>query len=276
MGKTYNIKVLGIQTTLDELLHKQANLVRFGDGELNLIKGQSIPLQDFSPSLAHQLKNILLRGCTSRFFVGFPDVFEHLDRYNKYCQDFYHNVFFPTNANLLQQIEDQYNLYFSAFISRPYMDLVDKSKSKGYFASLKKLWDQRDLLIVEGVYSRSGENNDLFANARSIKRIICPPNNAFAKKERIEAEIMKYGEGKLVLLMLGPTAKIIVHDLYQIMDAQLIDLGHIDSEYEWMRMGATTKVKIPHKHTAEFNYDDPQVQLLHDPAFDQQVISRIK
>lgn len=276
MENHYDIKVLDIQKTLSKLLTTRASLARFGDGEFDLIRGQNIPYQNFNPKLAQQMKEMILSGGNSRLLIGLPDVFEHLERYNNFCNNFYQSVFFPRNKEFLKEIEERHHTYVSTFLSRPYIDLVDKSKSKKYFAGLKKLWDQRDLLIVEGVYSRSGENNDLFANARSIKRIICPPNNAFAKREQIETEIKKYGEGKLVLLMLGPTAKIIVHDLYQIMDEQLIDLGHIDSEYEWMRMGATTKVKIPHKHTAEFNYDDPQVQLLHDPAFDQQVISRIK
>lgn len=276
MDPHYNIKVLDMQATLNELLRTKASLVRFGDGEFDLMRGQNIPYQTFDPKLAQQMKKIVFAGCNPKLLVGLPDVFERFARYNGYCQNFYQTVFFPKNQDLLRKIEGRYNVYVSTFFSRPYIDLVDKSQAKNYFANLKTLWQDRDLLIVEGVYSRSGENNDLFANARSIKRIICPPNNAFAKKEQIEAAIMKYGEHKLILLMLGPTAKIIVHDLYQIMDTQLIDLGHIDSEYEWMKMGAKSKVKIPHKHTAEFNNDDQQVKLLKDPAFDQQIISRIK
>ena len=40
------------------------------------------------------------------------------------------------------------------------------------------------------------------------------------------------------------------------LDNQLIELGHIDSEYEWFKMGATYKVKLKNKHTAEFNLDE--------------------
>lgn len=69
--------------------------------------------------------------------------------------------------------------------------------------------------------------------------------------------------------MVGPTAKIIVSDL-KIDDNfpnQLIDIGHIDSEYEWFKMKAEKKVKIPHKHTAEFNYDDGKVTLINDKSY---------
>lgn len=270
------IKVLNMQDSLEEILDKRASLVRFGDGEFDIMRGASIPYQDYDPRLAAQMKKMVFKGSTPNLLVGLPDVFENLERYNEYCRNFYQTVFFPNNLPLLKEIEARYNVYVSTFISRPYMDLVDKSQSAAYFASLKKLWVKRDLLIVEGKYSRSGENNDLFKGANSIERIICPPNNAYAKKEQIEAQILAHGQNRLILLMLGPTAKIIVHDLAPIMNEQLIDLGHIDSEYEWMKMGATSKVKIPHKHTAEFNYDDRQVELESDPAFEQEIVGKVK
>ena len=40
-------------------------------------------------------------------------------------------------------------------------------------------------------------------------------------------------------------------------------------------MGATKKVRIPGKHTAEFNYDDDKVKLRADKAFEKQVIAYI-
>lgn len=76
--------------------------------------------------------------------------------------------------------------------------------------------------------------------------------------------------------MLSPTAKVIVADLIAQLNNQMIDIGHIDSEYEWMKMGVTNKVKILHKHTAEFNFDDKQVKLEKDDNFDKQIISIIE
>lgn len=276
MDDNYNIKVLDKEKTLKILLDQHASIIRFGDSELDLIRGESIPYQNYVPELAGQLKELLLRGSNRRMLVGMSDVFERLDRYTPDCQAFYRDVYFPKNQALLKEIEEQYNLYASTFFSRPYIDWVDKGKSKEYFASLRSLWQDRDLLIVEGKYSRSGEGNDLFANSKSIKRIICPPNNAWERKNVIEDEIIKHAGNRLVLLMLGPTAKVIVADLLSQIPNQLIDMGHIDSEYEWMKMGATTKVKIPHKHTAEHNYDDPQVELENDDSFNQQIITTIE
>lgn len=97
-------------------------------------------------------------------------------------------------------------------------------------------------MIVEGQLSRSGVGNDLFANAKSVQRILGPARNAFAHAA-LKAAIEKFGPGKLVLLMLGPTAKALVGELAAT-GLQLVDIGHIDLEYEWFQMGGDQQGKI--------------------------------
>ncbi len=92
---------------------------------------------------------------------------------------------------MLREVELQYNVYVSTFFSRPYIDLVDKSHAKDYFAKMKQLWQDRDLLIVEGKYSRSGEGNDLFSNARSISRLICPQLMHIVAKKLLKMKLLK-------------------------------------------------------------------------------------
>ena len=134
---------------------------------------------------------------------------------------------------------------------------------------MKQLWSGRDLLIVEGALTRSGVGNGLFTNTKSIKRIIAPSKNAYQKIDQIEQMIRENAEDRLVLLMLGPTAKVIVDDL-QDLDNQLIDLGHIDSEYEWFKIGATYKVKLKNKHTAECNFDE-NIEAVHDQTYENEL-----
>lgn len=74
--------------------------------------------------------------------------------------------------------------------------------------------------------------------------------------------------------MLGPTAKVIVDDLKDLSN-QRIDLGHLDSEYEWFKMGAKYKVELKNKHTAEFNFDD-YIEPIHDQQYQDEIICQIK
>ncbi|WP_251717761.1 SP_1767 family glycosyltransferase [Lactobacillus agrestimuris] len=270
----FDIQVEDIDQSLELILKDNKSAVRFGDGEFDLIRGDSIPYQDYQKELAKRLKQIILKGNHNNVLVCLPDVFNNLNRYEHYAQDFYNSTFFPRNASFLREIESTNNWYGSTFISRPYIDLVDKTKSAQYFDKLKKLWNQKDILIVEGAYTRSGIDNDLFDNANSIERIICPSKNSFEKIDKIEAEIKKYAENRLVLLMLGPTAKVIVDDL-QDLPNQLIDLGHIDSEYEWFKMGAKYKVKLKNKHTTEFNFDT-DIEAIDDVDYSNEIVARIR
>ena len=174
--------------------------------------------------------------------------------------------------NLLKEIEKTENIYSNTFISRPYIDRIDKSKSAHWFDKLKQIWKDKDILIVEGNFTRSGLGNDLFANTKSIKRIIAPSKNAYQKISEIEQMIRENAEDRLILLMLGPTAKLIVDDLQDLKN-QLIDLGHIDSEYEWYKMKTLYAVALPNKHSAEF---DLGVTLKKDTTFDNEVVAEIK
>ena len=266
-----NIKVLGILDTLNYIMAHNSSVARFGDGEMDIITGHSIPYQDYDESLANELKEIISSESNESLVVCLSDVFEGLDRYNQSAVDFWKQHL--NNNYIYYKSLCKAPWYGSTFISRPYMDLVDKSLSNMYFKNIKNLWDERDILIVEGVNSRSGVGNDLFDNANSVERIICPSKNAYSKIDEIESLIEMHAENKLVLLILGPTAKVLAKRL-SIKKIQAIDMGHIDSEYEWFKMKATTKVKLDHKHTAEHNFDE-NITFIEDDTYNSQIVERI-
>lgn len=258
--------------TLDYILENKCSIARFGDGEFDIIAGQSIPYQSYNESLARELREIVSRQSDNAFMSCLPDVFEKTERYTDACNNFWKGHL--EHYQLLYGELCTADWYGSTFMSRPYIDLADKSSAAGYFEKLKTLWADRDILIVEGNTTRSGIGNDLFDNAKSVARIICPSKDAYAFIREIEQEIREYGKNKLVLLMLGPTAKVIAYHLYR-EGYWLIDIGHIDSEYEWFRMGATGKVKLSNKHTAEHNFDQ-DICFEDSPQYDDQIVSRIQ
>ena len=272
--KRYDIHVRSIDETLDRILDKKKSIVRFGDGEFYLINKKGIGYQNYDENLSKRLKQILLQGSNDKYDVALPDVFDGLEAYGMYAKVYYTNNFLPGNRKDLVEIESTNNIYSNAFISRPYIDQLDKSKSAAWFDKLKQIWKDKDILIVEGALTRSGVGNDLFDGTKSIKRILAPSKNAYQKIGQIEQMIRENSEDRLILLMLGPTAKVVVDDL-QDLNNQLVDLGHIDSEYEWFKMGAIYKVRLKNKHTAEFNFDD-NIGALHDQTYQNEIIGEIE
>ncbi|HEV1532663.1 glycosyltransferase [Streptococcus pneumoniae] len=265
------IKVIGIDQTLDYVIKNKSSLVRFGDGEVNLMWGLPIPYQNHDLELANQLKHIVGLESDEKLVVCLPDAFD-----DRFVFTWWATPFWKEHMNVYMDFYKELckgSWYGSTFISRPYIDYEDKSKAKGQFEKLKSIWENRDILIVEGITSRSGVGNDLFDKVKSVKRIICPSHNAYSVVDNIQEEIMKHAEGRLILCMLGPTAKVLSYNLCQ-MGYQVLDVGHIDSEYEWMKMGAKTKVKFSHKHTAEHNFDQ-DIEFIDDETYNSQIVARI-
>lgn len=266
-----DFEVKDIDDSLDYILKHHCSVARFGDGEMDLIRGRSITYQDYSVQLGDDLKHILQQKSNENCLICVSDVFNNRERYNSNCRHFW-ELNLQKDLNFYREICTA-PWYGSTFISRPYIDLEDKSKSAGYFAKLKQIWEGRDILIVEGATSRSGCGNDLFANAKSIARIIGPSRNAYDMKDRIMEAITQYGKEKLILLMLGPAAKVLAYQLSQ-KGYWAIDLGHIDSEYEWFKMGAYEKVKLSNKHTAEHNTDE-NIEFVSDPEYENQILVKL-
>ncbi|MCC4372563.1 SP_1767 family glycosyltransferase [Limosilactobacillus reuteri] len=271
--RLFNIHVRSVDESLNRILRERKSIIRLGDGEFTLINGQDIDYQPYNQKLAQQLKQILFNGSNKKYDVCLPDVFDGLQAYGQYAKDFYETNFFRHNQQILANVAKTANVYSNTFVSRPYIDYRDKSNSAGWFKRLKQIWQGRDLLIVEGALTRSGVGNDLFADAKSIKRILCPAKDSYQQIDKIEQAIRANAENRLILLMLGPTAKVIVDDL-QDLSNQMIDIGHIDSEYEWFKMGATYKVKLDNKHTAEFNFDE-DISAVHDQTYQDEIVARI-
>ena len=135
---------------------------------------------------------------------------------------------------------------------------------------LKKIWDDKRLLIVEGEKSRLGMGNNLFDNARDIKRVVCPSRNAY---ERIDDIVKCVNELEsqydLILLALGPTATVLAYRLAN-RKRQVLDIGHIDIEYEWYLKGIIEKEPVEHKYIGEMPGGD-----IVDDIVDEQYISQI-
>lgn len=262
------IMVKDIDQTLDYIIENQSSIIRFGDGEMDLMLGKSIPYQVYDENLASQLKKIIALQSDKKLVIGLPNVFSDRSNFTPAAESFWH-------GHLEQHLKDYVELaradwYGTTFVSRPYIDYVDKSKSFSQFEKLKQIWENQDILIVEGVTSRSGVGNDLFDGATSIKRIICPSHNAYSRIEEIQEAVLQYAENRLILCMLGPTAKILSYNLFK-KGYRVLDIGHIDSEYEWMKMRAYTKVKLHHKHTAEHNFDQ-DIEFIEDEEYNHQIL----
>lgn len=80
-------------------------------------------------------------------------------------------------------------------------------------------------------------------------------------------------KNKLYLIALGHTATVLAYDMARL-GFWAIDIGHVDIEYEWMRMGAKEKKAVPDKYVNEVPNGRIQTEL-DDPVYLSQIIGKI-
>ncbi len=266
--------VKGIEDTIVEIIKNNCSISRFGDGEFDIIFGKDIPFQKYDAKLAEKMRNILFTN-DDYFLVGLPNAFGSLDMYNNAAQIYYKNYMRNNRKKCYKCLNRKNKIYYCAGMTRPYMDLEDKTPSEKYFNLLKQIWKDKKVVIIEGEKSRLGIGNDLFNGCTEIKRILGPAKNAFEFYDDLLQEVKKFDKDYLILLALGPTATALAYDIYK-MGYRALDIGHVDIEYEWFKMGVTTKVPVKNKYTNEAGALGGQnVGESDDSVYKSQVFSKI-
>ena len=75
-----------------------------------------------------------------------------------------------------------------------------------------------------------------------------------------------------MLCALGMTSTVLAYDLAQI-GIQCVDIGHLDIEYEWMKLGVLEKCVIEGKAVNEINYT-PEKQF-EDDCYHKSIVYKI-
>lgn len=268
--KNKGINVYSIEKTIDDVIKYKASLVRYGDGEMDIINGKSIKFQDYNPELANKLSQILKLESNNKLLIAIPEIFNSLDIFTKDEKEFWAISLLKTSKDWFSYCD---GYYYNAFLSRPYLRYKDKSNSEYIFNKIKSIYKNKKVILIEGEFSRLGVGNDLFDSVKSIKRILCPNKNAYSSYNKILDVVCQQNKDNLILISLGPTAKILVYELYK-KGYQAIDLGHIDLEYEWFLRKETTKVKIANKFVNEVE-DGEENQELNDKKYLSQILIKI-
>lgn len=235
------IQVHTVDKTIDELLHTEKSMVRFGDGEIVMIKGGSLMLQKASPEIAKGLAEIL-RYTEDDLIVTIPGIFETLSDHRKASRQFWRDHLLFCRKTYEKYCNPN-RIYYSTFVSRCYYYLEDRSAAGAQFAKIRKIWENRDVVIVEGEKTHNGVGNDLFDTAGSIERIICPPSDAYGAIPAIMDACMKYEKDRLFVLSVGVAAKFLTVELFR-RGYRALDIGNMDLEYEWYVRQSPGKMRI--------------------------------
>lgn len=246
------------EETLSAIAESKLSVARYGDGELQMISHylqggnkdnfEVDTFQGYDAELGKRLLEIL-KTPRENLLLCLPYQLK-----NPGISDLYGNLFWErewlARKDFLSKTVLDIQLGDTNF-TRFYMGRRDIKDYPAYIRQMKGLWAGKQIVMVEGQFSRLGVGNDLFDGAVGLKRIICPATNAFAHYDTIIETVERLvTKDTLLLLALGHTATVLAHDLH-LKGYQAIDVGHVDVEYEWYRMQAKGKVAVPGKYVNE-------------------------
>lgn len=273
LKKISNIEIeQDFYSIVNQILYGRKSLARFGDSEIRVMLGvDPKDYQQPSLELSRRLKEII--KCNSdNILIGINGVFKGYSQEPYVARRYW--------ASFIR-------IYFDSFYKElnPNVKYIDSSFTRLYvrrnikdvgvkFKYIKKIWDNREIVFIEGQYSRLGVGNDLFDNAKSIRRILCPHKNAFNVYKEILEKASQLPKNKLVIIALGASATVLAYDLCK-MGYQALDIGHIDLEYEWFKIGVKDAVQIKGKYTNEAANKTEEFEELDDPTYSDSIIAKI-
>ena len=267
--------VRSAEELLNLIIDKKLSLCRFGDGEFDIMRNKKCSwFQNQDSSLSGRLKEIV-RSRHPDIMIAVADNFGSLEKYTEKAADEIRQYLYGNTRKEIMEFLDLKHVYYDAYVTRPYILYKDKVYSKYIFELLKKVWNNREILVVEGKYTRMGIDNGLFDNARRVRRILCPEKNAYTRYREIIKTIQETAaEDELVLVSLGPTATVLAYDVAR-EGVQALDIGQVDNEYEWFLRGAKDRIEIPGKGVAELSGYHCPSDIDIDFIYEEQIIKRI-
>lgn len=272
----YFPKFYEIGETVESIVNDKLSMARFGDGEFEIMSGKNrSKFQQFDEKLASRLRQVI-ESHEEKLLIAIADNYGCLDGYNEIIKPAIRAYMTDEVRVQHKQFLDLTRTYHNAYLSRPYAFWEDNRTQapKRRFDNLKRIWDGRNVIFVEGILTRMGVGNDLFDNAAKIRRIEAPAVNSFEKYDQILETSCRYAEEDvLFLIALGPAAGVLAYDLSRA-GFQAIDIGHLDLEYEWYLNGNGERCAVEHKYNNEFVGGDI-VEDIHDEEYEGQIIANL-
>lgn len=274
----YRLPIMNSKKTIDYIRRNHCSIARYGDGEFRImmnVSNSDLAFQSSSQQLSEKLLEVF-KNKNSNLLICLPRYFNSTKGLKDESKQFWiewgkKNQNQINIVTIIRSNSATRRRFGDSLISRPYMDMKSPTLANYMFPKLKSLWNKEDILILEGEQTRLGVGNDLFSNAKSIKRILAPAVNAFDVYDEIRQAVIDSYNGELVLIALGPTATVLAADLSEI-GIWVLDIGHVDIEYEWYLNGARKKVAVTGKFTNEVE-EGRQVSECNNEEYKKQIIA---
>jgi hypothetical protein len=211
-SKYKNIKTISNDETLDLIINEGKSIIRYGDGEIEMILGCSNYSgrykEKYTKQLALYLENALTDFNNDKMLITIP--------YNKLIENYTGSIYwYFAQYNFYKYLSNEYK-YGDAFIFR---DLTKKQINRFY-----KYINKKNILYISHAKNISTFKDKL--NMDNISYYETTTDESFSDYKQLKkyCEIFIYNKkNPLILISSGKTSKVIAYELC--MKTQVIDFG---------------------------------------------------
>lgn len=222
------LHILNTDKTLTALEQENFSFLRFGDGEIAIINGYGIPFQEANEELGKRLKELLVAQ-EEGLRIGIPYYYLHpIKNMNIFVQNFTYAL--GKQRKFLIANCSKTGTYIDTCLTQVYQTYAEYD-FENYYARMQMLLEGKDVTVIcgEGVLDKLQYKALDVCN--SVEYIYGPSMNAFAEYDKLLEKAKQIDKNRLVLVILGPTAKVLVYDLHKA-GYTAWDIGHYLKDYD--------------------------------------------
>ncbi len=223
------LNVLDYEKTLDKLLQHPKSFCRFGDGEIEIINGHSIPFQKYNKELADKMLYILANNIEN-LYVGINYNYFHSTRNMLPVPRRFYINHAPKYRKYFIEYSNTNREYIAAGFNQLYMSL-DKYDFDNYYKKAKLIFKDKEVVVFIGKGIKEKFEYNVFEQAKSVEFVEGPNMNAYDEYELLLDKAKSYDKSKILCFILGPTSKVLVYDLSQL-GYLAYDIGHLMKDYD--------------------------------------------
>lgn len=227
--------IFSFKKTIKIIAKENISTARIGDGELQWIDGVNRLYEPYSEKMAEDLLQVIKNKRKNLFICINPQIILKKCFNTHKAEKKYYNILLKNHFLMVFKYIPKLRRYGNASITWLHRDYVEKSieKTNNIYLSFKEIWNDKRILVVEGVNVKFGMESGFLNNAHRVNRVICPDKNSYNIIDTIYNEILSIEKFyNIVLFALGPTATILVYRLsFLNSNTKFIDIGSLDEDY---------------------------------------------
>jgi glycosyltransferase family protein len=222
------IKVMTPKESVEYLSENTVSFCRFGDGEIALMRGESIAFQKNAPILAQRLKDIL-KSDVEGLKVGINYFYLNpTEGVNQYTQNFLNTL--AVQRKFMIKNCNKNTIYIDAAITQVYQNYASFD-FQYHFEKMQKMFSKKDVTVICGKTVLDNIKYNALDVCKSVEYIYGPSKDAFSEYDKILDMSLKIPKDRIICVILGPTAKVLVYDLH-CAGRIAWDIGHYLKDYD--------------------------------------------